>query len=97
MSSKNDKDTEYILSGRSGKIKKRIKVRVRKKKNKFSRISPRKILTHPLMIAFYILIVAAIVFFSLPKSNDAARKWKLRADEKTKEINKTIKETDSYK
>lgn len=96
MSTSSDNNTEYILSGTTGKIKKRVKIRTRKKQRKFTRASVKKILTHPVMIALFILLIAAVVFFSLPTSSEGNRKWKLRGDEKTKEINKTIKETDAY-
>ena len=89
-------DHEYSLSPRSGRLRKRVRVKYKKKKPFFSKKRFISLLKHPLLVVFIIAILALLVYFSLPNVEKKNPKWKVRTDEKTKSLNKTINETDAY-
>jgi len=87
---------EYNLSPKSGRLRKKVRVKYKKKKPILTRKSFFNLLKHPILVLIYIAILAAIVYFSLPNVDKKNPKWKVRTDEKTKSLNKTINETDVY-
>jgi hypothetical protein len=87
---------EYSLSPKSGRLRKKVRVKYKKKKPFFSKKRMMDILKHPLLVLFIIAIIAWVVYISLPSVDKKAPKWKVRTDEKTKTLNKTINETDAY-
>lgn len=87
---------EYSLSPKSGRLRKKVRVKYKKKKPFFSKKRLIDFLKHPLLVFLLIAIIAFLVYISLPNVDKKAPKWKVRTDEKTKTLNKTINETDPY-
>jgi hypothetical protein len=87
---------EYSLSPKSGRLRKKVRVKYKKKKPFFSKKRVLDFLKHPILVFFIIAILALAVYLSLPSADKKNPKWKVRTDEKTKTLNKTINETDAY-
>jgi hypothetical protein len=51
---------------------------------------------NPITVLAFVALLAAITYFLLPPNKPDTNKWKVRTDEKTKEVNKRLKETDVY-
>jgi hypothetical protein len=89
-------DIEFTVSGGSGRLKKKKRMKMRKKRPFFSKKRLWKFIFNPVSVLILIGLLAALTYFSLPENRPVQGKFKVRTDNKTKEANQQLSETDVY-
>jgi flagellar biosynthesis/type III secretory pathway M-ring protein FliF/YscJ len=87
---------QYSLSPRSGRLRKKVRLKYKKKKTPLNAKGLKKILTHPLLIILIITLFALITYYFMPSYRAYYEKYRTNEDENTKGINKRIRDTDVY-
>lgn len=91
-----EKRKHYDISPKSGRIRKRVRVRYKKKKPVFTRKSLKKLISNPLLLLLIILALALVTYYFMPASKGYIQKYRITDDEATRNANKKINNTDVY-
>jgi lipopolysaccharide/colanic/teichoic acid biosynthesis glycosyltransferase len=92
---KENKNEEYIISPNSGRLKRRKKIRIKKKKSRFTWKNLVAVLFHPITVLLMLAALAGVIYLKMPGST-APKQKKVATDDKTKNINKLINEKEVY-
>lgn len=65
-------EDKYTISKRTGRLKKRIRYKKKKKKN-YAKLAL-KFIKHPLVVLLLILLMASVVYFSITESGQGSRR-----------------------
>ncbi|MCC6252572.1 MAG: hypothetical protein IT238_08940 [Bacteroidia bacterium] len=91
-----DSNEQYSVSPRSGRLRKKVRIRKKKKRNSFSKSKLKKFLSNPILILLIIALLTLITYFFMPKYTVYRQKYKQAQDNNTQKSNKRIQETDVY-
>ena len=87
---------QYSISPKSGRLRKRVRLRYKKKRPVVTKKKVKKILSNPLLIVLVIALLALITYYFMPKYTVYYEKYRQANDNETHNANKRIKETDVY-
>lgn len=87
---------QYSISPKSGRLRKRVRLRYKKKRPVFTKKKVKKILSNPLLIFLFIALLALITYYFMPQYTVYYEKYRQSKDNETHNANKRIKETDVY-
>jgi hypothetical protein len=91
-----DGNEQFSISPKSGRLRKRVRVKYKKKKPVVTKNSLKKLLNNPLLILMIIALLSLLTYYLMPKYGVYYEKYKQSNDNETHNSNKRIKETDVY-
>jgi hypothetical protein len=91
-----DSNEQYSISPKSGRLRKRVRVKYKKKKPVVTKNRLKKLLSNPLLILLLIGLLTLITYYFMPRYSVYYEKYKQANDNNTTNANKRIKETDVY-
>lgn len=91
-----DSNEQYSISPKSGRLRKRVRVKYKKKKPVVTKIKLKKLFSNPLLILLIIALLSLITYYLMPKYGVYYEKYRQANDNETHNLNKRIKETDVY-
>ena len=91
-----DSNEQYSISPKSGRLRKRVRVKYKKKKPVVTKSKLKKFLNNPLLIILSIALLSLITYYLMPKYGVYYEKYRQANDNETHNSNKRIKETDVY-
>jgi hypothetical protein len=91
-----DSNEQYSISPKTGRLRKRVRVKYKKKKPVVTKNRLKKLLANPLLIILVIALLSLITYYFMPRSGVYYDKYRQANDNETHNSNKRIKETDVY-
>jgi hypothetical protein len=91
-----DSNEQYSISPKSGRLRKRVRVKYKKKKPVVTKSRLKKLLSNPLLIIMVIALLTLLTYYFMPKYGVYNTKFRQANDNETHNANKRIKETDVY-
>jgi len=91
-----DSNEQYTISTKSGRLRKRVRVKYKKKKTVVTKNRLKKLVTNPLLIILVIALLSLITYYFMPRSGVYNDRFRQSNDNETHNLNKRIKETDVY-
>ncbi len=91
-----DGNEQFSISPKSGRLRKRVRVKYKKKKPVVTKNRLKKLLNNPLLILMIIALLSLLTYYLMPKYGVYYEKYKQSNDNETHNSNKRIKETDVY-
>jgi cytochrome c-type biogenesis protein CcmH/NrfG len=91
-----DSNEQYSISPKSGRLRKRVRVKYKKKKPVVTKNRLKKLWSNPLLILLVIAFLTLTTYYFMPKYGVYSTKYRQANDNETHNANKRIKETDVY-
>jgi hypothetical protein len=91
-----DSNEQYSISPKSGRLRKRVRVKYKKKKAVVTKNKLKKLLSNPLLVFLVIALLTLVTYYFMPKYGVYYNKYRQSNDNETHNANKRIKETDVY-
>ena len=91
-----DSNEQYSISPKSGRLRKRVRVKYKKKKPVVTKNRLKKRWSNPILILLLIALLTLITYYFMPKYGVYSTKFRQANDNETHNANKRIKETDVY-
>ncbi|HRG57341.1 MAG TPA: hypothetical protein PK323_00200 [Bacteroidia bacterium] len=91
-----DSNEQYSISPKSGRLRKRVRVKYKKKKPVVTKSKLKKLISNPLLIILMLAFLCLITYYLMPKYGVYYEKYRQSNDNETHNSNKRIKETDVY-
>jgi hypothetical protein len=91
-----DSNEQYSISPKSGRLRKRVRVKYKKKKPVVTKNRLKKFLGNPLLIFLIIALLSLITYYFMPKYGVYYDRFRQSNDNETHNSNRRIKETDVY-
>lgn len=91
-----DSNEQYSISPKSGRLRKRVRIKYKKKKPIVTKNRLKKLLSNPLLILLVIALLTLVTYYFMPKYGVYNTKFRQANDNETHNANKRIKETDVY-
>jgi hypothetical protein len=91
-----DSNEQYSISPKSGRLRKRVRVKYKKKKPVVTKNRLKKLWSNPILILLLIALLTLITYYFMPKYGVYSTKFRQANDNETHNANKRIKETDVY-
>jgi Na+/melibiose symporter-like transporter len=91
-----DSNEQFSISPKSGRLRKRVRVKYKKKKTIATKNKLKKLWSNPLLIFLLIALLSLITYYLMPKYGVYYEKYRQSNDNETHNSNKRIKESDVY-
>lgn len=91
-----DANEQFSISPKSGRLRKRVRVKYKKKKPVVTKNRLKKLINNPILILMIITLLSLLTYYLMPKYTVYYEKYKQSNDNETHNSNKRIKETDVY-
>jgi hypothetical protein len=91
-----DANEQFSISPKSGRLRKRVRVKYKKKKPVVTKNRLKKLINNPILILMIIALLSLLTYYLMPKYTVYYEKYKQSNDNETHNSNKRIKETDVY-
>ena len=91
-----DANEQFSISPKSGRLRKRVRVKYKKKKPVVTKKRLKKLINNPILILMIIALLSLLTYYLMPKYTVYYEKYKQSNDNETHNSNKRIKETDVY-
>lgn len=91
-----DSNEQFSISPKSGRLRKRVRVKYKKKSDPFTKKKLKKFTSHPVLIVLVIALLTLLTYYFMPKYGVYYDKYRQSNDNDTHNANTRIKNKDVY-
>lgn len=91
-----DSNEEYSISPKTGRLRKKVRIKYKKKKPIYSTKKLKTFFSNPLLVILIIALLSLITYYFMPKYGKFTNKYRQSTDIETFNSNKRIRENDVY-